>query len=146
VQDNVAKAGRLLFPLPLFAYPFYLWHRSPGKSGSHYSPSCDLFKPSEKGMVITSDAFMVAMVAVLGYLTTQLGPLAMFNLYVVPYWINVVWLDVVTYLHHHGPSDENEKMPWYRCDHVSAAPIVGAYHGLRELLFSWLRHEQGDSF
>ena len=36
------------------------------------------------------------------------------NLYFVPYWINVVWLDIVTYLHHHGPSDANEKIPWYR--------------------------------
>ena len=37
-----------------------------------------------------------------------------FNLYFMPYWINVVWLDIVTYLHHHGPSDPNEKIPWYR--------------------------------
>ncbi|KAJ9520564.1 hypothetical protein QJQ45_007433 [Haematococcus lacustris] len=28
--------------------------------------------------------------------TYTLGPLAIFNLYVIPYWINVVWLDVVT--------------------------------------------------
>ena len=26
----------------------------------------------------------------------------------------VVWLDVVTYLHHHGSDTEGEKMPWYR--------------------------------
>lgn len=26
----------------------------------------------------------------------------------------VVWLDVVTYLHHHGPSDKDEEVPWYR--------------------------------
>lgn len=26
----------------------------------------------------------------------------------------VVWLDVVTYLHHHGPSDPEEEVPWYR--------------------------------
>lgn len=38
----------------------------------------------------------------------------MLKLYVVPYWLNVVWLDVVTYLHHHGSSDPEEKMPWYR--------------------------------
>lgn len=24
----------------------------------------------------------------------------MAKLYIVPYWINVMWLDVVTYLHH----------------------------------------------
>ena len=26
----------------------------------------------------------------------------------------VAWLDVVTYLHHHGSDTEGEKMPWYR--------------------------------
>ncbi len=26
----------------------------------------------------------------------------------------MVWLDVVTYLHHHGPSDPEEEVPWYR--------------------------------
>ena len=29
-------------------------------------------------------------------------------------WIFVMWLDVVTYLHHHGPSDKEEEVPWYR--------------------------------
>jgi omega-3 fatty acid desaturase (delta-15 desaturase) len=64
--------------------------------------------------VLTSNAFMLGMVGVLAAATFALGPLAMFNLYFVPYWVNVVWLDVVTYLHHHGSSDPTEKMPWYR--------------------------------
>ena len=62
----------------------------------------------------TSNAFNLGMVAVLAACTAALGPLAMFNLYFVPYWVNVVWLDVVTYLHHHGPQDADEKIPWYR--------------------------------
>ena len=53
------------------------------------------------------------MVAILGGFTLALGPLAMFNLYFMPYWINVMWLDAVTYLHHHGPEDDS-KIPWYR--------------------------------
>jgi acyl-lipid omega-3 desaturase len=114
LQSITERVGRLLFPLPLFAYPFYLWSRSPGKSGSHYDPSCDLFTPHEKNMVLTSNAFMLGMLAILGFCTFQLGPLAMFNLYFVPYWVNVLWLDLVTYLHHHGPQDKDEKMPWYR--------------------------------
>jgi hypothetical protein len=44
-----------------------------------------------------------------------------FQLYVVPYWLNVVWLDIVTYLHHHGSSDRKEQMPWYRCGAARAA-------------------------
>jgi fatty acid desaturase len=30
------------------------------------------------------------------------------------YWVFVMWLDMVTYLHHHGPEDAAMKMPWYR--------------------------------
>nr|ACD03846.1 omega-3 fatty acid desaturase [Lobosphaera incisa]AGZ87952.1 plastid omega-3 fatty acid desaturase [Lobosphaera incisa H4301]ART29444.1 omega-3 fatty acid desaturase [Lobosphaera incisa] len=113
-MESMAKIGRLAFPLPLFAYPFYLWQRSPGKTGSHYDPKCDLFVPQEAPMIRTSNAFMLGMLAILGACTYALGPLAMFNLYFIPYVINVVWLDAVTYLHHHGPHDENEKIPWYR--------------------------------
>ena len=53
------------------------------------------------------------MLAVLAACTLALGPLAMLKLYAVPYWINVMWLDAVTYLHHHGP-ESDEKVPWYR--------------------------------
>jgi fatty acid desaturase len=109
------KIGRLIFPLPLFAYPFYLWQRSPGKTGSHYDPKCDLFTKSEKNQVLTSNGFLLGMLAILGLCTAKFGMLAMFNLYFMPYWINVVWLDLVTYLHHHGPHDKDEQMPWYRC-------------------------------
>ena len=56
---------------------------------------------------------MIGMAAILAGCTLALGPLAMFNLYFMPYWINVMWLDFVTYLHHHGPEDE-AKIPWYR--------------------------------
>ncbi|KAK9811503.1 hypothetical protein WJX72_004946 [[Myrmecia] bisecta] len=113
-MDDLGKFGRLGFPWPMLAYPFYLWKRSPGKAGSHYDPKCDLFVPQEAPLVRTSNAFMLGMVGILAACTYALGPLAILNLYVMPYWINVIWLDVVTYLHHHGPSDENEKIPWYR--------------------------------
>lgn len=32
--------------------------------------------------------------------TVKFGLLFMAKMYFVPYWINVMWLDVVTYLHH----------------------------------------------
>jgi omega-3 fatty acid desaturase (delta-15 desaturase) len=57
---------------------------------------------------------MIGMLGVLAACTYALGLPAMINLYLVPYWINVVWLDVVTYLHHHGSHDKAEQMPWYR--------------------------------
>ena len=51
VQDPYARVGRLMFPFPLVAFPFYLWKRSPGKQGSHYDPACDLFNEQEADMV-----------------------------------------------------------------------------------------------
>ena len=67
-----------------------------------------------KLQVLTSNAFMLGFLGILAACTFALGPLAMFNLYFVPYWCFVVWLDVVTYLHHHGHDDPAVKMPWYR--------------------------------
>eukprot|EP00890_Picochlorum_soloecismus_P001069 jgi/Picsp_1/1963/NSC_05429-R1_omega-3 fatty acid desaturase len=115
-MDIFSRLGRLLFPIPLFAYPFYLFNRSPGKNGSHFDPESDLFVESEGGLIKTSNAFQIGFIGILAACTVALGPLAMFNLYMVPYWMFVVWLDVVTYLHHHGPSDPEEEIPWYRND------------------------------
>jgi omega-3 fatty acid desaturase (delta-15 desaturase) len=39
---------------------------------------------------------------------------AIAKLYWAPWLIYVVWLDTVTYLHHHGVQEDAEKMPWYR--------------------------------
>jgi hypothetical protein len=87
----------------------------PLAQGSHYDPECDLFVPSERNMVLSSDACMLGMLGVLALATAKLGAAAMFNLYFVPYWVFVMWLDTVTYLQHHGSSDPQEKLPWYRC-------------------------------
>lgn len=57
---------------------------------------------------------MLGMVGILALATLRLGPIAMFNLYFMPYWVGVIWLDVVTYLHHHGTHDPSEQVPWYR--------------------------------
>ena len=112
--DVAAKAGRLSLPWAMFAYPFYLFNRSPGKTGSHFDPSCNLFVASERTMVQTSNFSLMAMMGVLAACTAALGPLMMLKLYVLPYWVGVAWLDMVTYLHHHGQDDEHADMPWYR--------------------------------
>lgn len=79
------------------------------------------------------------MVVILAGLTCLMGPIQMLKLYGIPYWVGflilsclyrycnqlsglyklywfqmqifVMWLDLVTYLHHHGHED---KLPWYR--------------------------------
>uniref|UniRef100_A0A0E0GL23 Fatty acid desaturase domain-containing protein n=1 Tax=Oryza nivara TaxID=4536 RepID=A0A0E0GL23_ORYNI len=109
--DYMTKKLRFTMPFPMLAFPLYLFARSPGKKGSHFNPSSDLFQPNEKKDVITSTASWLAMVGILAGLTFVMGPLKMLKLYAVPYVIFVMWLDFVTYLHHHGHED---KLPWYR--------------------------------
>ncbi|KAJ8491585.1 hypothetical protein OPV22_013306 [Ensete ventricosum] len=109
--DSITQKLRFTMPYPLFAFPLYLWARSPGKTGTHFHPSSDLFLPNEKKDVITSTACWIAMVGVLAGLACLMGPLQVLKLYGIPYLIFVMWLDLVTYLHHHG---HNEKLPWYR--------------------------------
>ncbi|KAL9252034.1 Omega-3 fatty acid desaturase, chloroplastic-like protein [Drosera capensis] len=109
--DEATKLLRFTLPFPLLAYPFYLWGRSPGKSGSHFHPNSDLFVSSEKKDIITSTVCWTAMAALLVGLSFVMGPLQLLKLYGIPYVIFVMWLDLVTYLHHHGHED---KLPWYR--------------------------------
>ncbi|CAD5164955.1 unnamed protein product [Musa acuminata subsp. malaccensis] len=109
--DSLTQKLRFTMPYPLFAFPLYLWARSPGKTGTHFHPSSDLFLPNEKKDVITSTACWITMVGVLAGLACLMGPLQVLKLYGIPYLIFVMWLDLVTYLHHHG---HNEKLPWYR--------------------------------
>ncbi|KAF3953411.1 hypothetical protein CMV_021146 [Castanea mollissima] len=109
--DMATKTLRFTVPFPMLAYPFYLWGRSPGKTGSHFDPSSDLFVPSERKDVITSTVCWTAMAALLVGLGFVMGPMQLLKLYGVPYWVFVMWLDLVTYLHHHG---HEEKLPWYR--------------------------------
>ena len=42
--------------------------------------------PSEKPLVLTTNACLLAFVGVLAACTAKLGVAAMFNLYFVPYW------------------------------------------------------------
>jgi omega-3 fatty acid desaturase (delta-15 desaturase) len=51
------------------------------------------------------------MAGILLWASFKFGFLCMFKLYYVPYLIGVIWLDAVTYLHHHG---YDKKVPWYR--------------------------------
>jgi len=99
------------FYVPLLAYPIYLFKRSPNREGSHFLPSSPLFRPSEKWDVLTSSALWVVMVGFLGWLTYEFGWLFLIKYYLVPYIIFVMWLDLVTFLHHTEPD-----IPWYRGD------------------------------
>ncbi|KAK1283057.1 hypothetical protein QJS10_CPB21g01280 [Acorus calamus] len=110
-MGSFTKKVRFTVPFPMLAFPVYLWRRSPGKKGSHFHPESDLFIPREKNAVITSTVCWSAMAALLAGLVCVMGPVQMLKLYFFPYLIFVMWLDCVTYLHHHGHED---KLPWYR--------------------------------
>ncbi len=98
------------FYLPLLAYPIYLFRRSPGRpGGSHFLPSSPLFRPSEKWDIITSSVCIGLMVGFLGLVTYQFGWVFLVQYYLAPYIVFVMWLDLVTYLHH-----TEADIPWYR--------------------------------
>lgn len=97
------------FQLVLFVYPLYLFKRSPGRQGSHFLPSSPLFRPSEKGDVITSTICWSLMLGLLGFLTYQWGIIWLLKYYLGAYIVFVAWLDLVTFLHHTDPD-----IPWYR--------------------------------
>ncbi|MBD1923336.1 DUF3474 domain-containing protein [Microcoleus sp. FACHB-831] len=94
----------------LFVYPLYLFKRSPERpGGSHFHPGSPLFKPSEKWDVLTSTACLTLMIGLLGFLTYEWGWMWLVKYYLGPYVVFVVWLDLVTFLHHTDP-----EIPWYR--------------------------------
>lgn len=99
----------LRYQMVLFLYPLYLFKRSPGKEGTHFHPSSPLFKPSEKWGVITSTICCLLMVGLLGFLTYEWGVMWLVKYYLGPYVVFVIWLDLVTFLHHTDPD-----IPWYR--------------------------------
>ncbi|CAN6330137.1 unnamed protein product [Urochloa humidicola] len=104
------KKLRFTVPFPLLAFPVYLLYRSPGKSGSHFLPSSDLFTPKERGDVMVSTTCWSIMLASLLAMACAFGPIQVLKMYGLPYLVFVMWLDLVTYLHHHG----NHDLPWYR--------------------------------
>jgi omega-3 fatty acid desaturase (delta-15 desaturase) len=122
----------------LLAYPIYLFMRSPGRKGSHFDPQSPLFKPSERQDVRTSVIWWVGMVAllVMATLTFGIGPVV--KLYLVPYIIFVIWLDLVTFLHH-----SEADIPWYRGDDwyflKGALSTIDRDYGF----INWIHHDIG---
>jgi acyl-lipid omega-3 desaturase len=99
------------FQILLLAYPLYLFRRSPGKQGSHFMPQSPLFRPTEKWDVITSTVCWTGMIVLLAGLTFKFGWLWLLKYYLGPYVVFVIWLDLVTFLHH-----TEDNVPWYRGD------------------------------
>jgi omega-3 fatty acid desaturase (delta-15 desaturase) len=94
----------------LIVYPLYLFNGSPEREkSSHFDPNSPIFKPSEKWDVITSSICYFSMIGLLAVLTYQWGVMWFIKYYFMPYLVFLVWLDLVTYLHH-----TEADIPWYR--------------------------------
>lgn len=109
--DVMTRIMRFTTPFTLLVWPYYLWNGNLGKSRSHFNPYSDLFRPEERGQIIISTACWMFMASLLLYTSVTIGPAQVIKLYVVPYLIFVMWIDFVTYMHHHG---HDNKLPWYR--------------------------------
>ncbi len=126
------------FHLLLLAYPVYLFKRSPNRQGSHFLPSSPLFRPAEKHAVITSTVMCSLMVLGLAFMIYQWGWLFFVKYYFGPYVIFVMWLDLVTFLHHTEPD-----IPWYRGDDwyflKGALSTIDRDYGW----INWIHHDIG---
>lgn len=128
----------LRFYLFLVLFPLYLFRRTPEKDGSHFLPSSDLFRPSEKWDVITSTVWWTVCFGALCAAGWYFGAAAILKYYVVPYFVFVAWLDLVTFLHHTSP-----EVPWYRGTawtfvRGNLSSIDRSYG-----IFEWLHHNIG---
>jgi omega-3 fatty acid desaturase (delta-15 desaturase) len=65
------------------------WYRSPGKNGSHFNPSSDLFSPKERRDVIISTTCWFTMIALLIAMACVFGPVPVLKLYGVPYVVSI---------------------------------------------------------
>ena len=90
------------------------------------------------GTIRTSLRACGAWLVLLGVLTLAIGPGALLRHYVGPYLVFVVWLDLVTYLHHAGPD-----VTWFRG--AAWTPLGGALSSIDRTygVFDRVHHHAG---
>ncbi len=106
-QTPLAKLAR--YHLFLIVFPLYLFVRSTGRDGSHFLPSSPLFPRGEKKHAVISTIWSSCMALFLIWITYQYGFLFFLSYYFLPYSVFVIWLSLVTFLHH-----TDKDVPWYR--------------------------------
>eukprot|EP00798_Chlamydomonas_sp_ICE-L_P012740 gene12740-15987_t len=124
--------AKLLFrtklPFMLVSFPLYLWFPV-----SHFDPGSKFFAAADKGLVLVSNACILAFLCILCRATHALGACTM---------VNLSWLSTVSYLHHHGASAPH-RIPWYRGEEWSylrgSLSTVDRYYGV----FNELHHNIG---
>lgn len=129
----------LRFQLPLLTFPFYLVRGTPRRGGSHFDPgAAELFAASQRYAVRRSAIACAAAGGLLLAAAVALGPGTVALHYGLPYLVFVIWIDVVTLLHH-----TDGDVPWYRGD--GAGPVLRALSSVdrRYGLLEAIHHHAG---
>ncbi|WP_210416364.1 fatty acid desaturase [Leptospira idonii] len=105
--DPLTKMAR--FKLFLIVFPLYLFVRSTGRDGSHFHPKSPLFPQGERKNAVVSTFSILLMAGFLGWVTWNYGFVFFLTYFFAPYTVFVIWLSLVTYLHH-----TDVDIPWYR--------------------------------
>lgn len=97
------------FKLFLIVFPLYLFVRSTGREGSHFLPSSPMFRSTERKQVLLSTSLTALWFSFLIFLGYYFGIWNLIKFYFIPYFIFVIWLSLITFLHHTHPT-----LAWYR--------------------------------
>jgi omega-3 fatty acid desaturase (delta-15 desaturase) len=103
---NIVKIIRY-YTYPIAGYTMYLFVGMPKSYYSHFNPNAKIFK--EKSQVTESITWVAAFGLLLFYFTYQYSFVTLFNYYLMPYFVFVAWIGIVTHFHH-----THRDVPWYR--------------------------------
>jgi omega-3 fatty acid desaturase (delta-15 desaturase) len=98
-----ARIGRIVrFSHALLViFPMYLMMDSEFTSGNHFNPFSRLFAKDERVGAVCSTASIILW---LGFLFATFPLRVLLDAYFMPYVFFIIWLDLVTYLHHTDPT------------------------------------------
>jgi omega-3 fatty acid desaturase (delta-15 desaturase) len=100
VATRISRVLRFSHAL-LVLYPIYLVTDSDFTSGNHFNPLGRLFAKDERIGAFISTASIVCWVS---FLLATFPVRTLLDAYVMPYIFFIMWLDLVTYLHHTDPT------------------------------------------
>jgi omega-3 fatty acid desaturase (delta-15 desaturase) len=103
--EGISKFLRFSYAL-LVLYPIYLLADTDFTSGNHFNPYSRLFSKEER---VGSFISTFCVVAWLTFLFVTFPVMTLLDAYFMPYLFFVMWLDLVTYLHH-----TDSTMTYYR--------------------------------
>ncbi|KAJ3926575.1 MAG: fatty acid desaturase-domain-containing protein [Lentinula lateritia] len=125
-----------LFVRQFFGFQLYLLHNRKGNRRypaytSHYRPSSQLFKPSERSAIILSNISLLVMYTILSMYIKSHGWNSAMKYYFMPWFFQHNWMVMFTYLQHSDPT-----IPYYRKSEWTF--VRGALATVDRPVFGWL--------